>query len=153
MEIKADKIIVIAVIAFLAYLLLRGHNVGSEHSLSLNLFGLGTAQLDAGFSYCNLKCQPMETSNCAIPLASDYLVCSYCHKPAITCYAARMVCDNARAQRFAQTPAAVCSFNRASALPYSVGAPMVDPGTIPLCKGNTTPVSACVVSTQQGGLV
>jgi hypothetical protein len=151
-ELKFDKVVVIAVIAFMAYLLLRGHSVGSEHSISLNLFGLGTAQLDAGFSYCNLKEQAMQTSDCAIPLAADYLGCSYCHKPAISCFSGQKVFGNEAPQRGVQTYAGVCSFHIASSVPYCVGHPVVDPGLIDLCA-TKSPYTACNYSTQQGGLI
>jgi hypothetical protein len=149
---KFDKIVVIAVIAFMVYLLLRGHSVGSEHSISANLFGIGNVTLDAGFSYCNIHTQPMESSTCAIPLAADYLPCNYCHVPAISTYSARMVCDNARAQRSTQTPAAVCSFNKASSLPYGVGVVPIAPGPVCYCA-EKLPATICVEPTQQGGLI
>jgi hypothetical protein len=152
MEIKADKILVIAVIAFMAYLLLRGHSASSEHAITANLFGIGNIQLDAAFSYCNLQTQPMETSNCAIPLASDYLICSYCHKPTISCYSAKKVFGNEQPQTGMETPAGVCSFNKASSLPYCVGGSFVDTGLICVCA-NKTPLTICNSSTQQGGTI
>ncbi|SRR6266581_1255780 len=150
---KTDKIIVIAVIAFLAYLLLRGHSLDSGHSLSVNLLGLGTAKFDASLSYCNIHGQPMESSNCAIPLSADYLPCSHCYKPAISCFTARMVCDNSRAQRGTQTYSGVCSFNQASALPHDIGVTAVDPGLIDFCGVKQTPYTICVEPVQQGGII
>jgi hypothetical protein len=73
MEDKIIKTVTIGAIIVGIYLLLKG-------MYSANIPGASVPAQRPGF--CNLKAQPMESSTCAIPLASDYIVCNCTHTAA-----------------------------------------------------------------------